>query len=91
MGGAVTADVPVLFVNGAADPADPPENVAAAAATMPNATFVAVPGGGHGVIDGCLLPLVETFVAKAVAPGAAAWQHCYETSPTTWKPAFPSA
>jgi len=90
VGGTVTADVPVLFVNGTADPADPPANVAAAAATMPHATFVAVPGGGHGVIDGCLIPLVEKFVTTTVPPDQAAWQHCFDASPTTWKPAFPS-
>jgi pimeloyl-ACP methyl ester carboxylesterase len=88
--GAVTTTVPVLFVNGTADPADPPANVAAAAATMPNATFIAVPGGGHGVINGCLIPLAEDFIIKAVAPDTGQWQHCLDMSPTTWKPAFPS-
>lgn len=86
--GPVTTDVPVLFVNGTADPADPPSNVAAAAATMPNATFVTAPGGGHGVIDGCLIPLVETFVETATAPAAAEWQQCLGTMAA---PAFPAA
>lgn len=85
--GPVATDVPVLFVNGTADPADPPANVAAAAATMPNATFVTAPGAGHGVIDGCLIPLVETFVQTAKAPAAAEWQRCLGTMAA---PAFPA-
>ena len=85
--GPVATDVPVLFVNGTADPADLPANVAAAAATMPNATFVTAPGAGHGVIDGCLIPLVETFVATATAPAAAEWQRCLGT---VTAPAFPA-
>jgi pimeloyl-ACP methyl ester carboxylesterase len=86
--GPVRTDVPVLFVNGTADPADPPSNVATAAATMPNATFLTVPGGGHGVIDGCLIPLVEQFVQTATAPTTAAWQQCLGTMTA---PAVPAA
>lgn len=44
--GVVETDVPVLFLNGAADPVDPPENVAAEASWKPRATLVAVPGEG---------------------------------------------
>jgi hypothetical protein len=45
--GVVRSNVPVVFVNGTADPADPPANVAAAPRTMPNALLVTVPGGSH--------------------------------------------
>ena len=47
--GVVRSTVPVVFVNGTADPADPPANVAAAPRTMPNALLVTVPGGSHEV------------------------------------------
>ena len=88
--GAVATDVPVLFVNGTADPADPPANVADATATMPNATLLTVPGGGHGVIDGCLIPLVEQFVETTAAPDDAAWQGCLDSS-AAWRPTFPAS
>jgi pimeloyl-ACP methyl ester carboxylesterase len=75
--GVVKTDVPVLFLNGTADPADPPENVAAAAGLMPHATLITVPGGGHGVLsDWCLLRLMQLFVDDAAAAPAAEWQTC---------------
>jgi pimeloyl-ACP methyl ester carboxylesterase len=43
--GVVRSAAPILFLNGSADPTDPPANVAAATRTMPNALLVAVPGG----------------------------------------------
>jgi hypothetical protein len=47
--GVVRSNVPIVFVNGTADPTDPPANVAAAPRTMPNAVLVSVPGGSHEV------------------------------------------
>jgi hypothetical protein len=43
----VRSTVPVVFLNGTADTADPPANVADATATLPNALLVSVPGTGH--------------------------------------------
>ncbi len=43
------SNVPVLFLNGAADPQDPPSNVADAPVQLPNSLVVAIPGLGHTV------------------------------------------
>jgi pimeloyl-ACP methyl ester carboxylesterase len=40
-----------VFLNGTADPADPPVNVAAATRTMPHALLVSVPGTAHWVLN----------------------------------------
>ena len=56
--GTVRSMAPIVFLNGTADPDDPPANVAGAAATMPNSISVAVQNYGHGVFSqdssGCL-------------------------------------
>jgi pimeloyl-ACP methyl ester carboxylesterase len=49
--GTVRSDAPIVFLNGTADPADPPENVANAKAVMPNSLVVPVAGYGHGQIS----------------------------------------
>lgn len=60
--GKVSTDAPVLFLNGTADPADPPENVASARATMPNSLSVAIEGAGHGIISlGCIPAMAAAF------------------------------
>jgi pimeloyl-ACP methyl ester carboxylesterase len=74
--GAVRTTVPVVFLNGTADPADPPANVAAAAATMPNALLVSVPGGAHGVLTGCMRSYVTLFVTSGKAGDPAEWSAC---------------
>jgi pimeloyl-ACP methyl ester carboxylesterase len=76
--GVVRSSAPVLFLNGAADPADPPANVAAAPQTMPNALLVSVPYGTHGVLDngGCVLSLTNAFVQAGVPVSRSAWAAC---------------
>lgn len=75
--GTVHAAVPVLFLNGTADPADPPANVAAAPRTMPGALIVSVPGGGHGVAGiGCVLAQVTAFIQAGVPASRAGWPAC---------------
>jgi TAP-like protein len=78
--GTVRSAVPVVFLNGTADP---PANVAAAAATMPNALLVSVPGTGHWILANAA---ATTFIqagrparpgpgnacARAMPPGARA-------------------
>lgn len=63
--GPVNSSAPIVFLNGTADPADPPANVANAAVTMPNSLSVTIPGFGHGVIDqdstSCLADRATTF------------------------------
>jgi pimeloyl-ACP methyl ester carboxylesterase len=65
--GTVRSAVPVVFLNGAADLVDPPVRVAGAAATMPNALLVSVPGTGHWILNnaaspGCLLAATTAFI-----------------------------
>ena len=42
------SSVPILFINGDADPQDPPENVARARERYPNSLSVTAPGQSHG-------------------------------------------
>ena len=51
-GGRVKSSVPIVFLNSTGDPVDPPENVAGAAADMPNSLVVPVQGTGHWQLDG---------------------------------------
>lgn len=75
--GTAETNVPVLFVNGAYDPADPPTNVAAATRTMPNALVVAIPGAGHGAIgEPCVLTQVTTFIQAGEPSDPADWSEC---------------
>jgi pimeloyl-ACP methyl ester carboxylesterase len=71
----------VVFLNGSADPADPPANVAAAARTMPQATLVTVPDAAHGVLSqGCLLSQVTRFVQSGRPIDRATWTACARPS-----------
>lgn len=79
VGGAVQASAPVVFLNGEHDPADPPENVAPASRSMPASLAVTVPGGAHGVVDGCIADQVVTFIEAGDAPDLAAWAACTDT------------
>jgi pimeloyl-ACP methyl ester carboxylesterase len=63
--GTVTSSAPVVFLNGSADPADPPGNVAAA------------PDAAHGVVtEGCLPTLVTRFIQSAQPTDRADWAAC---------------
>jgi pimeloyl-ACP methyl ester carboxylesterase len=78
--GTVTSSAPIVFLNGTADPADPPANVADAAVTMPNSLVVPIPGYGHSVLDqdlsACLADKVAGFIAAGKTSTAASWQSC---------------
>jgi len=88
--GVVRSSAPVLFLNGAADPADPPANVAAAPQTMPNALLVSVPGGAHGVLaTGCVLPQAIAFIQVGVPASRSAWAACTRTIQPLPFPAAP--
>lgn len=79
--GVMRSDVPVVFLNGTADPVDPPANVAGATATMPNALLVAVPGIAHFTLNwnpdpGCLLGASNAFLQAGRPASPAAWAAC---------------
>ena len=60
--GPIRSTVPVLLLNGTADPQDPPENVADAPFELENSLTVPVRGYGHTVGHiGCLPGLVAAF------------------------------
>ncbi|WP_263730740.1 alpha/beta hydrolase [Cellulomonas sp. SG140] len=88
--GTVQTSAPVVLLNGEHDPADPPENVAPAARSMSASLAVTVPGGGHGVVDGCIVDEVMSFIEAGRAPDPAAWAACTDT----WRgvaPSFPAS
>jgi pimeloyl-ACP methyl ester carboxylesterase len=79
--GTVRTTVPAVFLNGTADTADPPANVAGATATMPNALLVSVPGTGHWTLDnatdpGCLLSATTAFIQAGQPASPVAWNAC---------------
>ena len=79
--GVVSSTVPVVFLNGTADTADPPANVAGATATMPKALLVSVPGTGHWTLNnatdpGCLLAATTAFIQAGQPASPAAWDAC---------------
>jgi pimeloyl-ACP methyl ester carboxylesterase len=87
--GVVRSNVPVVFVNGTADPADPPANVAAARRTMPNALLVTVPGGSHQVAPtGCIPAQSTAFIQAGKPANPASWAACTRTLQHAY-PAFP--
>jgi pimeloyl-ACP methyl ester carboxylesterase len=89
--GVVRSTVPVVFVNGTADPADPPANVAAAPRTMPSALLVTVPGGSHDVAPtGCIPAQSSAFILAGKPANRAAWAGCTRTMGHQY-PAFPPA
>ncbi len=89
--GVVHSTVPVVFVNGTADPADPPANVAAAPRTMPNALLVTVPGGSHQVAPtGCIPAQSTAFILAGKPANRAAWAACTRILGREY-PAFPPA
>jgi pimeloyl-ACP methyl ester carboxylesterase len=89
--GAVRSTTPVVFINGTADPTDPPANVAAAPRTMPNALLVAVPGRTHiGADTGCLLAQTIAFIHAGAPANRASWAACTRALRHEL-PAFPPA
>jgi pimeloyl-ACP methyl ester carboxylesterase len=70
-GQAVHSDKPVLFLVGGADPADPPENSAAAPIIFPNSVTALFPAGGHAGNDtyGCAPELITQFITSGSAKG----------------------
>jgi hypothetical protein len=87
----VRSNVPIVFVNGTADPTDPPANVAAAPATMPNALLVSVPGGSHEVgPTGCIPARSAAFILAGKPANRARWAACARTLGHRY-PAFPPA
>lgn len=85
--GTVTTDAQVLFLNGTADPNDPPANVAAAPTTMPNALMISIPGGGHGVMiqTHCVWNDAMSFLVSGVSTSGA-WSTCLSTVPVSLPP-----
>jgi pimeloyl-ACP methyl ester carboxylesterase len=77
--GPVHTDAPVVFLNGTADTADPPANVAAASATMPNSLVVPVVGYAHGQLSqdasGLLASAANTFLQMGRPAAAADWAY----------------
>ena len=66
----VRSDVPVLLLNGAEDPQDPPSNVADAGTELPNGLAIAVPALGHTVGGfGCLPDIVAAFFEAGSVDG----------------------
>jgi pimeloyl-ACP methyl ester carboxylesterase len=79
--GTVRSTVPIVFLNGTADPGDPPASVAGATATMPNALLVPVPGIGHWTLNwnprpGCLLAATTAFIQAGQPASPAPWHAC---------------
>lgn len=62
--------VPLLMVNGTADPQDPPENVADAGRTYPVSLALTVAGQGHSIpATPCLISIVTAFIDSASPHG----------------------
>lgn len=75
--GIVRITVPVVFVNGTADPTDPPANVVTAPRTMPNALLVSVPGGTHNPVSAtCLSAQATAFIQAGKPADKASWAAC---------------
>jgi pimeloyl-ACP methyl ester carboxylesterase len=67
------SSVPVLMINGTADPQDPPANMSGAQQIWPNGHLMAEPGQSHRISLGawlqCDADLVQAFVEHASAAG----------------------
>jgi hypothetical protein len=61
----------MLFINGAADPKDPPANVAGAARVYPNSVAITVPDQAHdyNVDPSCRAELFAAFIDRADTTG----------------------
>jgi pimeloyl-ACP methyl ester carboxylesterase len=70
IGQRVHSKVPVLFLTGNEDPADPPANVANAQRELPNRRTVVFPAAGHGQLGFlCAQNLIADFVSTGTARG----------------------
>ena len=66
----VRSDAPVLIFSGELDPVTPPRWGEHAAATLPNARHLVVPGTGHGtMMAGCAAELIGQFLDAGDASG----------------------
>jgi pimeloyl-ACP methyl ester carboxylesterase len=71
------SDVPTVLVSGQMDPITPPSYADLAEETLPNATNVTLPGGGHSPIipvekvGACGLTIMLTLIANGTAPNTA--------------------
>jgi pimeloyl-ACP methyl ester carboxylesterase len=64
------SSVPILFFNGAADPQDPPENVAGAKTRYPNSLLLVAPGQAHGFTGiPCRAAIVADFLERGSTEG----------------------
>jgi len=62
--------VPVLFLSGADDPADPPANIADARREMPNSRTVVFPSSGHGQLGTlCAQNLIADVIDRGTVAG----------------------
>lgn len=60
----VASDVPVLLINGDADPITPPYYAEEVAESLPNSRLLVIPQAGHGVLTlGCMPTVVAAFIA----------------------------
>ncbi|MCB0164061.1 MAG: alpha/beta fold hydrolase [Anaerolineae bacterium] len=66
----VVSDIPTLLLSGQFDPITPPENAAAAAATLPNSFNYVDAVGSHGAFgsDPCANQIVEAFLNQPTVP-----------------------
>lgn len=76
----VTSSIPTLVFAGAFDPVTPPGDSRLVASRLPNATYVEIPGGGHGVAPttACGRSIVEAFI---VQPGVSPDVSCVDGLP----------
>ena len=70
VGQRVHSDVPILFLAGDEDGADPPANIAHARRELPNSRTVVFRAAGHGQLGlPCAQILIEKFVTRGTATG----------------------
>jgi pimeloyl-ACP methyl ester carboxylesterase len=70
IGRRVHSDVPILFLSGKEDGADPPANITNARRELPNSRTVVFPAAGHGQLGlTCAQTLIADFVARGSALG----------------------
>ena len=86
--GTVTTNAPVVFLNGTADPADPPANVAAAAATMPGSLVVPVVGYGHGQLGQDESELITSEANTFLQSGRPSTLDDWPAAAHPWMPPF---
>lgn len=70
IGERVHSSVPVLFLAGNEDGADPPANIANAERELPNSRTVVFPAAGHGQLGlPCAQDLIARFISRGTADG----------------------